>query len=63
MVKGKNKTVVYWLAKLKNSEHNPTLSNEHTEFKWLDKDAAIKLSGFSDFEAMVQHFHDQIPNL
>ncbi|XP_031624608.1 bis(5'-nucleosyl)-tetraphosphatase [asymmetrical] [Contarinia nasturtii] len=62
-VKGKNKTVVYWLAELKDGHNNPTLSDEHTEFRWLPKDEAISLSGYADFAQMVQYFHDRIGKL
>lgn len=34
-VKGKPKRVVYWLAKLINQQANVQLSDEHTEYKWL----------------------------
>lgn len=62
-VKGKPKTVVYWLAELRDQQRNPILSDEHTEFRWLPKDEAIKLSGYPDFAAMVDYFHDQIGQL
>lgn len=62
-VKGKNKTVVYWLAELRDASKDPKLSDEHTEFRWCAKDAAIDLSGFRDFAQMVDHFHDQIKAL
>lgn len=62
-VKGKKKTVVYWLAELKDAHNNPTLSEEHTEFRWLIKDEAISLSGYADFAEMVRHFHDEIETL
>lgn len=62
-VKGKDKTVVYWLAELCDAEKDPILSDEHTEFRWLKKDDAIKLSGYADFAAMVQYFHDRIDSL
>lgn len=62
-VNGKDKTVVYWLAELCDAQKNPALSDEHTEFRWLNKDDAVKLSGFADFAAMVQHFHERIDGL
>lgn len=62
-VKGNDKTVVYWLAELRDPAKNPTLSDEHTEFRWLAKDAAIALSGFNDFAEMVNHFHNKIKTL
>lgn len=62
-VKGKDKTVVYWLAELRDAKKDPTLSDEHTEFKWLVKDKAIALSGYNDFAEMVKHFQIRIEAL
>lgn len=62
-VKGNNKTVVYWLAELKNIQNNPKLSEEHTEYRWLVKDEAISLCGYADFAEMVEYFHYKIENL
>lgn len=62
-VNGNNKTVVYWLAELKDPHKIPELSYEHTEFQWLAKDNAILLNGFDDFAEMVNHFHHKIANL
>lgn len=59
-VKGNDKTVIYWLAELRDLQKDPILSDEHTEFRWLKKDDAISLSGYADFAAMVNHFHDRI---
>lgn len=62
-VKGRDKTVVYWLAEIADAKRDPILSDEHTEFRWLAKEEAIALSGFQDFAAMVNHFHDLIGKL
>lgn len=62
-MKGKPKEVVYWLAELRDNKKDPILSDEHTEFRWLQKDAAIAISGYPDFIAMINHFHDQIGKL
>ncbi|KAJ6634485.1 Bis(5'-nucleosyl)-tetraphosphatase [asymmetrical], partial [Pseudolycoriella hygida] len=61
--KKQDKIVTYWLAELKNEEQDPTLSDEHTEFRWLPKAAAVQLSGYKDFEQMVEHFDSQIKAL
>lgn len=58
-----DKTVVYWLAELKDPEKKPKLSHEHTEYCWLTKDQAIQLVGFDDFAEMVNYFHEKICNL
>lgn len=62
-VKGQRKEVIYWLAEIANVDKDPILSDEHTEFRWLTKDAAIQLSGYSDFAAMVNDFHGRIGQL
>lgn len=62
-VKGKDKVVVYWLAEVYDAKKDPILSDEHTEFRWLGKDDAIKLCGYADFAEMVQYFHDRIDSL
>lgn len=63
IVNGNNKTVVYWLAELKDPKKCPELSHEHTEFQWLAKNDAIQLNGFDDFAEMINHFHDKIASL
>lgn len=62
-VKGRDKTVIYWLAELRDAKKDPTLSDEHTEFRWVPKDDAINLSGYADFAEMVNHFHTRINSL
>lgn len=59
-VKGRDKTVIYWLAELIDGRKNPTLSDEHTEFRWLQKNETIALSGHEDFAEMVHYFHQVI---
>lgn len=54
-VNNKPKVVQYFLAEL-TSTKEPTLSDEHTEFRFLPKDEAIKISGFIDFAKMLEHF-------
>lgn len=58
-----DKTVTYWLAELKNPQQDPTLSDEHTEFRWLPKAAAVQLSGYKDFEDMVEYFDQTIKTM
>lgn len=58
-----DKVVTYWLAQVKDPQHDPTLSEEHTEFRWASKADAIRLSGYVDFIEMLEFFHDQIKTL
>lgn len=61
-VKGKPKIVVYWLAEL-TSGRDPTLSDEHTDFKFLSKDEVRGLADFPDFLAMLDEFDAEIKAL
>ncbi|XP_055303025.1 bis(5'-nucleosyl)-tetraphosphatase [asymmetrical]-like [Sitodiplosis mosellana] len=60
---GKHKIVTFWLAELEDPKKVPTLSKEHTEFKWLPKDDATSLVGNSNFTDIVTYFHDKIEKL
>ncbi|VDO93566.1 unnamed protein product [Soboliphyme baturini] len=44
MANGHQKTVVYWLAKLKNEEKKLSLSEEHQQFRWLPLEEAIRIT-------------------
>lgn len=59
-MRGNDKSVIYWLAELKNPQFDPKLSHEHTEFRWLTKDNAILLNGFDDYAEMINDFHSKI---
>lgn len=52
--------MVYWLAELKDPLNQPTLSDEHIALKWLNKNEAIKLSGYKEFAEMIEYFHVKI---
>ncbi|XP_030377335.1 bis(5'-nucleosyl)-tetraphosphatase [asymmetrical] [Scaptodrosophila lebanonensis] len=60
VVKGKPKIVIYWLAELRNPNQAPVLSDEHTDFKWLAKEAAKQCVGFKDNQDMIESFHSII---
>jgi len=61
-VKEEPKTVVYWLAELISGK-DPTLSDEHTDFKFLPKDEVKNLSTWPDFLEMVEYFDKEIKKL
>ncbi|EDO31180.1 predicted protein [Nematostella vectensis] len=42
-VKGRPKTVIYWLAELKDYNKRVKLSSEHQDFRWLGIEDACKL--------------------
>lgn len=56
---GKKKTSVYWLAKLKNLQKQPELSDEHVDFRWVSKDEAIELCKIPELSVILNQF-DQI---
>lgn len=62
-VKGKPKETIYWLAQLKDSSKLPTLSDEHTDFKFLAKQQAIEIAGYSDFAQMMDFFDLEIKKI
>lgn len=62
-VKGNPKTVVYWLAKLKNADQKVKLSEEHQDLKWLPLQQAQEISGFSDMKVLLQEFHEMAQKL
>lgn len=44
------KVVTYYLAKLNDPESPVKLSEEHTEFKWLTMQEALKIGGFDNMK-------------
>lgn len=56
-VKNKNKNTIYWLAKLKDPQKPIVLSKEHTELRWLKLAEAQELSGYKDFNELLNEFH------
>lgn len=58
---GKNKIAVFWPAELKSINKNPTLSSEHNEYRWLNKDGASSLYGIESIEMFTQ-FDNKINN-
>ncbi|XP_075151479.1 purine phosphoribosyltransferase family protein Apf isoform X2 [Haematobia irritans] len=62
-VRGKPKVVVYWLAELKDVSKEPTLSDEHTDMKWLNREAAKDIVGFKDNQEMIDKFYNIILKL
>jgi bis(5'-nucleosidyl)-tetraphosphatase len=61
-VKGQPKTVVYWLAELISSR-DPTLSHEHTAFKFLTKSEIPSVATFPEFLSMVDSFETEIKKI
>lgn len=62
VVKGNPKIVTYWLAELRNPNKEPKLSDEHENFKWLQKDEVKDIAGYDDFKKMIDYFDEKIHN-
>ena len=54
-VKGKPKTVVYWLAELKDARAKVKLSHEHVDYKWLNCEDACEKSGKVDMQKVFRN--------
>lgn len=48
------------MAELKNPLQEATLSDEHTDFKWLEIVRAKELVGHKDFAELLEEFHGKI---
>lgn len=59
-VRGKPKTVVYWLAELINSNAAVRLSEEHQDFKWLELEEACTLGSFKEMQELLRFCDDFI---
>lgn len=58
---GKSKVTVLWPAELKSIDKGPTLSSEHSEYRWLNKGDASSLYG-TEFIEMFNQFDNIIMN-
>ncbi|XP_005530451.1 PREDICTED: bis(5'-nucleosyl)-tetraphosphatase [asymmetrical] [Pseudopodoces humilis] len=56
-VHGKPKTVVYWLAEMKDCNTEIKLSEEHQAFQWLKLEDACKFAEFEDMQATLKEVH------
>lgn len=53
----KPKTVIYWLAEVKDYDVEIRLSHEHQAYRWLGLEEACQLAQFKDMEALLQEGH------
>ncbi|KAJ8977489.1 hypothetical protein NQ317_001772 [Molorchus minor] len=60
LVKGKPKTVYYWLAELINPNAQVKLSDEHQDYKWLELDDACRYSAYGDMQEVLHDFDKYI---
>ncbi len=52
-VKGRDKTVCYWVARLNDFDYTIKLSREHQDFKWLELKAACEFVGYDDMQSTL----------
>ncbi|XP_058027956.1 bis(5'-nucleosyl)-tetraphosphatase [asymmetrical] [Ahaetulla prasina] len=57
VVRGKPKTVVYWLAELKDQDTEIKLSSEHRAFRWLSLSEACRLAEYEDMQSTLREAH------
>lgn len=60
---GKPKTVVYWLAELKDPEKAVTLSHEHKDYKWLPCAEAGDLAKFQETKKLINACEEFLKNI
>lgn len=53
----KPKTVIYWLAEVKDYNVEVRLSHEHQAYRWLGLEEACQLAQFKDMKAVLQEGH------
>ncbi|XP_058997945.1 bis(5'-nucleosyl)-tetraphosphatase [asymmetrical] [Mustela lutreola] len=53
----KPKTVIYWLAEVKDYDVEIRLSREHQDYRWLGLDEACQLAQFKEMKAALQEGH------
>lgn len=59
-VKGRPKRVLYWLAKLINDQAQVKLSDEHTEYKWLQLKEACEHVKYNDTITLLEYYESLI---
>ncbi|XP_072920303.1 bis(5'-nucleosyl)-tetraphosphatase [asymmetrical] [Hemitrygon akajei] len=59
-VKNVPKTVIYWLAELKDNNVEITLSDEHQTFRWLNVDEACALAKYREMQEALREAHQFI---
>ncbi|XP_034944599.1 bis(5'-nucleosyl)-tetraphosphatase [asymmetrical] [Chelonus insularis] len=58
-VKGKPKTVIYWLAEL-IKDREVKMSHEHQDFAWLTIDDACQRAGYEEMQKALKSFSEYI---
>lgn len=61
--RNQEKTVVYWLAQLRDAKKTVRLSEEHLAHQWVSAAEAIHLVGHEDFRFMIEQFEPVVEKL
>ncbi|XP_078077321.1 bis(5'-nucleosyl)-tetraphosphatase [asymmetrical] [Mustelus asterias] len=61
-VNNKPKTVIYWLAEVKDDNTEIKLSDEHQTFRWLSVEEACKLAKYQEMQEALREAHQFISN-
>ncbi|KAK7068540.1 nudix (nucleoside diphosphate linked moiety X)-type motif 2 [Halocaridina rubra] len=59
-VNGEPKTVIYWLAELRDPNSQVVLSEEHQDYRWLPLTEACTLAGFKDMIHILHECNDYL---
>ena len=62
-VRGKPKTVIYWLSELKNPDFPVKLSKEHTDMKWLNIEDAVEIAEYEDMQQTLRKAYSYINSI
>lgn len=57
VARNKPKTVIYWLAEVKDYDVEIRLSHEHQAYCWLGLEEACQLAQFKEMKAALQEGH------
>ena len=60
---GNPKVVTYWPALLKKFDDPVILSDEHIDYKWLNLEDAISLSGYDDMARCLRDFSEKLDKI
>ncbi|NP_001006918.1 bis(5'-nucleosyl)-tetraphosphatase [Xenopus tropicalis] len=61
-VRNRPKTVIYWLAELRDYTTPVRLSNEHQDYRWLPLGEACKYAGYQDMKDTLNEAHQFLLN-
>ena len=59
-VRGRPKTVIYWLSEMKDPTTSVTLSHEHKDYKWLNFKDALEYAKYADMQKALNEANDHI---